>query len=214
MKQVPLVTDDGILNQCFSWLKSHNQFILINNPVKSIIFTKAFVHEILCMRNLELLHLSSLTLTCCVLDTNGTNSYGSVSEKCSPTPKPDPYRQTIGTQPNQFSVVRCPFSRGIPCGDFSENFYSKKTIPELRTLYIAFKEQVTLTDLRKIVKPLRTVASNRQTLRLTWLAHLFSMLRVPFQWMSRSSFLKKNSKIHLIKPFYIITLILNKEELL
>ena len=48
----------------------------MNNPVKSIIFTKAFVHEILCMRNFELLHLLSLTLTCCVLDTNSTNSHG------------------------------------------------------------------------------------------------------------------------------------------
>ena len=158
-------------------------------------------------------YLSALTLTRCVLDTNSTNSYGpsqkSVHRLLNLTHIGKQVELSLTRCP--LSVVRCPFSRGIPCGDFSENFYSKKPIPELRTLYIAFKEQVTLTDLGKIVKPLWTVASNRQTLRLTWLAHLFSMLRVPFQWMSRSSFLKKNSKIQVIKPFYIITLILNKE---
>lgn len=47
MKQAPLVAHktswcDRILNQCFSWLKSHNQFILINNPVQSIIFSRVF----------------------------------------------------------------------------------------------------------------------------------------------------------------------------
>lgn len=48
MKQAPLVAHktswcDRILNQCqVSWLKSHNQFILINNPVKSIIFSRVF----------------------------------------------------------------------------------------------------------------------------------------------------------------------------
>lgn len=139
------------------------------------------------------IRLSSLTLTRCVLDS--TNSYGPSQKSVHRLLNLTHIDKQVELSLTSFPLSLCPFSRGIPCGDFSENFYSKKTIPELRTLYIAFKEQLTLTDLRKIVKPLRTVASNRRTLRLTWLAHMFSMLRVPFQWMSRSSFLKKIQKL-------------------
>lgn len=146
----------------------------------------------MCTRNFELLHLSSLTLTRCVLDTNSTNSYGPSQKSVHRLLNLTHIDKQVELSLTRFplSVVR--FREVSPVGISLKIFIL--TIPELRTLYIAFKEQVTLTDLRKIVKPLRTVASNRQTLRLTWLAHLFSMLRVPFQWMSRSSFLKKIQK--------------------
>lgn len=146
----------------------------------------------MCTRNFELLHLSSLTLTRCVLDTNSTNSYGPSQKSVHRLLNLTHIDKQVELSLTRFplSVVR--FREVSPVGISLKIFIL--TIPELRTLYIAFKEQVTLTDLRKIVKPLRTVASNRQILRLTWLAHLFSMLRVPFQWMSRSSFLKKIQK--------------------
>lgn len=146
----------------------------------------------MCTRNFELLHLSSLTLTRCVLDTNSTNSYGPSQKSVHRL-----LNLTHIDKQVELSLTRFPLSvvrfREVSPVEISLKIFIL-TIPELRTLYIAFKEQVTLTDLRKIVKPLRTVASNRQILRLTWLAHLFSMLRVPFQWMSRSSFLKKIQK--------------------
>ena len=125
-------------------------------------------------------------------DTNSTNSYGPSQKSVHRLLNLTHIDKQVELSLTRFplSVVR--FREVSPVGISLKIFIL--TIPELRTLYIAFKEQVTLTDLRKIVKPLRTVASNRQTLRLTWLAHLFSMLRVPFQWMSRSSFLKKIQK--------------------
>ena len=100
-----------------------------------------------------------------MLDTNSTNSYGpsqkSVHRLLNLTHIDKQVELSLTSFP--LSVVR--FREVSPVGISLKIFIL--TIPELRTLYIAFKEQVTLTDLRKIVKPLRTVASNRQTLRLT-----------------------------------------------
>ena len=158
---------------------TYNQFILINNPVKSIIFTRVLFMKF-CARVIS-----------SYFDTNSTNSYGPSQKSVHRL-----LNLTHIDKQVELSLTSFPLSvfERYPLWGFLWKIYSKKTIPELRTLYIAFKEQLTLTDLRKIVKPLRTVASNRQTLRLTWLAHMFSMLRVPFQWMSRSSFLKKIQK--------------------
>ena len=152
-------------------------------------------------------YLSALTLTRCVLDTNSTNSYGPSQKSVHRLLNLTHIGKQVELSLTRFplSVVR--FREVSPVGISLKIFILRRPFPNFEPS----KQQVTLTDLRKIVKPLRTVASNRRTLRLTWLAHLFSMLRVPFQWMSRNSFLKKNSKIHVIKPFYIITLILNKE---
>ena len=165
MKQAPLVAHIKLANVTEFWTNA----FLDSNHIYSIHFNKqsckkynfyeGFVHEILCTRNFELLHFSSLTLTRCVLDTNSTNSYGPSQKSVHRLLNLSHIDKQVELSLTSFplSVVR--FREVSPVGISLKLFILRRPFPNFEPyiLYIAFKEQLTLTDLRKIVKPLRTV---------------------------------------------------------